>query len=117
MRAINNSSVTPTDNPNQNKASTDTKPAFVYLYDREIDDNSIKFCTRIAKISHLQNHVLEFGAATNTITAVHHHLKTTSKQSSHLMLNVHGGSTGSKGQRSHRFVAGSSERREFFTKQ
>jgi len=117
MRPINNSSVNSTDNLNQNKASTDRKPAFIYLYDREIDDNSIKFCTRIAKISHLQNHVLEFGTAKNTIAAVHHHLRTTSKQSSHLMLNVHGGSSGSKGQRSHRFVAGSSERGEFFTKQ
>ncbi len=117
MYPVNNSSVTSKDNPNQNKASTDTKPAFIYLYDREIDDNSIKFCTRIAKISHLQNHALEFGTAKNTITAVHHHLRTTSNQSSHLMLNVHGCSTGSKGQRSHRFVAGSSKRREFFTKQ
>jgi len=117
MRAINNSSVTSTDNPNQKEVSLNTTPTFVYLYDKEIDPNSIKFCTRIAKISHLQNHVLEFGAAKNTITAVHHHLRTTSKQSSHLMLNVHGRSNGSKGQRSHRFVAGSSERREFFTKQ
>ena len=117
MRAINNSSVTSTDNPNQKEVSLNTTPTFVYLYDKEIDPNSIKFCTRIAKISHLQNHVLEFGTAKNTITAVHHHLRTTSKQSSHLMLNVHGRSNGSKGQRSHRFVAGSSERREFFTKQ
>ena len=117
MRAINNSSVTSTDNPNQKEVSLNTTPKFVYLYDKEIDPNSIKFCTRIAKISHLQNHVLEFGTAKNTITAVHHHLRTTSKQSSHLMLNVHGRSNGSKGQRSHRFVAGSSERREFFTKQ
>ena len=117
MRAINNSSVTSTDNPNQKEISLNTTPTFVYLYDKEIDPNSIKFCTRIAKISHLQNHVLEFGTAKNTITAVHHHLRTTSKQSSHLMLNVHGRSNGSKGQRSHRFVAGSSERREFFTKQ
>ena len=117
MRAINNSSVTSTDNPNQKEVSLNTTPTFVYLYDKEIDPNSIKFCTRIAKISHLQNHVLEFGIAKNTITAVHHHLRTTSKQSSHLMLNVHGRSNGSKGQRSHRFVAGSSERREFFTKQ
>ena len=117
MRAITNSSVTSTDNPNQKEVSLNTTPTFVYLYDMEIDPNSIKFCTRIAKISHLQNHVLEFGTAKNTITAVHHHLRTTSKQSSHLMLNVHGRSNGSKGQRSHRFVAGSSERREFFTKQ
>ena len=117
MRAINNSSVTSTDNPNQKEVSLNTTPTFVYLYDKEIDPNSIKFCTRIAKISHLQNHVLEFGTAKNTIAAVHHHLRTTSKQSSHLMLNVHGRSNGSKGQRSHRFVAGSSERREFFTKQ
>ena len=117
MRAINNSSVTSTDNPNQKEVSLNTTPTFVYLYDKEIDPNSIKFCTRIAKISYLQNHVLEFGTAKNTITAVHHHLRTTSKQSSHLMLNVHGRSNGSKGQRSHRFVAGSSERREFFTKQ
>ena len=117
MRAINNSSVTSTDNPNQKEVSLNTTPTFVYLYDKEIDPNSIKFCTRIAKISHLQNHVLEFGTAKNNITAVHHHLRTTSKQSSHLMLNVHGRSIGSKGQRSHRFVAGSSERREFFTKQ
>ena len=117
MRAINNSSVTSTDNPNQKEVSLNTTPTFVYLYDKEIDPNSIKFCTRIAKISHLRNHVLEFGTAKNTITAVHHHLRTTSKQSSHLMLNVHGRSNGSKGQRSHRFVAGSSERREFFTKQ
>ena len=117
MRAITNSSVTSTDNPNQKEVSLNTTPTFVYLYDKEIDPNSIKFCTRIAKISHLQNHVLEFGTAKNTITAVHHHLRTTSKQSSHLMLNVHGRSNGSKGQRSHRFVAGSSERREFFTKQ
>ena len=117
MFAINNSSVTSTDNPNQKEVSLNTTPTFVYLYDKEIDPNSIKFCTRIAKISHLQNHVLEFGTAKNTITAVHHHLRTTSKQSSHLMLNVHGRSNGSKGQRSHRFVAGSSERREFFTKQ
>ena len=117
MRAINNSSVTSTDNPNQKEVSLNTTPTFVYLYDKEIDPNSIKFCTRIAKISHLQNHVLEFGTAKNTIAAVHHHLRTTSKQSSHLMLNVHGCSSGSKGQRSHRFVAGSSERREFFTKQ
>ena len=117
MRAINNSSVTSTDNPNQKEVSLNTTPTFVYLYDKEIDPNSIKFCTRIAKICHLQNHVLEFGTAKNTITAVHHHLRTTSKQSSHLMLNVHGRSNGSKGQRSHRFVAGSSERREFFTKQ
>ena len=117
MRAINNSSVTSTDNPNQKEVSLNTTPTFVYLYDKEIDPNSIKFCTRIAKISHLQNHVLEFGTAKNTITAVHHHLRTTSKQSSHLMLNVHGCSSVSKGQRSHRFVAGSSERREFFTKQ
>ena len=117
MRAINNSSVTSTDNPNQKEVSLNTTPTFVYLYDKEIDPNSIKFCMRIAKISHLQNHVLEFGTAKNTITAVHHHLRTTSKQSSHLMLNVHGRSNGSKGQRSHRFVAGSSERREFFTKQ
>ena len=117
MRAINNSSVTSTDNPNQKEVSLNTTPTFVYLYDKEIDPNSIKFCTRIAKISHLQNHVLEFGTAKNTITAVHHHLRTTSKQSSHLMLNVHGRSNGSTGQRSHRFVAGSSERREFFTKQ
>ena len=117
MRAINNSSVTSTDNPNQKEVSLNTTPTFVYLYDKEIDPNSIKFCTRIAKISHLQNYVLEFGTAKNTITAVHHHLRTTSKQSSHLMLNVHGRSNGSKGQRSHRFVAGSSERREFFTKQ
>ena len=117
MRAINNSSVTSTDNPNQKEVSLNTTPTFVYLYDKEIDPNSIKFCTRIAKISHLQNHVLEFGTAKNNITAVHHHLRTTSKQSSHLMLNVHGRSNGSKGQRSHRFVAGSSERREFFTKQ
>ena len=117
MRAINNSSVTSTDNPNQKEVSLNTTPTFVYLYDKEIDPNSIKFCTRIAKISHLRNHVLEFGTAKKTITAVHHHLRTTSKQSSHLMLNVHGRSNGSKGQRSHRFVAGSSERREFFTKQ
>ena len=117
MRAINNSSVTSTDNPNQKEVSLNTTPTFVYLYDKEIDPNSIKFCTRIAKISHLQNHVLEFGTEKNNITAVHHHLRTTSKQSSHLMLNVHGRSNGSKGQRSHRFVAGSSERREFFTKQ
>ena len=117
MRAINNSSVTSTDNPNQKEVSLNTTPTFVYLYDKEIDPNSIKFCTRIAKISHLQNHVLEFGTAKNTITAVQHHLRTTSKQSSHLMLNVHGRSNGSKGQRSHRFVAGSSERREFVTKQ
>ena len=117
MFAINNSSVTSTDNPNQKEVSLNTTPTFVYLNDKEIDPNSIKFCTRIAKISHLQNHVLEFGTAKNTITAVHHHLRTTSKQSSHLMLNVHGRSNGSKGQRSHRFVAGSSERREFFTKQ
>ena len=117
MYPVNNSSVTSTDNPNQKEVSLNTTPTFVYLYDKEIDPNSIKFCTRIAKISHLQNHVLEFGTAKNTITAVHHHLRTTSKQSSHLMLNVHGRSNGSKGQRSHRFVAGSSERREFFTKQ
>lgn len=106
MRPVNNPSVTSTYNPIQNKVSTDTKPAFIYLYDREIDDNSIKFCTRIAKLSHLQNHILEFDTAKNTITTVHHHLRTTSNQSSHLMLNVHGFSTGSKGHRSYRFVAG-----------
>ena len=63
MFAINNSTVTSTDNPNQKEVSLNTTPTFVYLYDKEIDPNSIKFCTRIAKISHLQNHVLEFGTA------------------------------------------------------
>jgi len=111
MRPVINSSITPTDNPNQNKASTDTTPAFIYLYDKGVDYRSIKFCTRIAKISNLQNHVLEFDTSKNTITAVHHRLRTTSKQSGHLMLNVHGNSTGSKGQRSHRFVAGAGKGR------
>jgi len=106
MRAANNSSVATTANPHQNKGSTDTKPAFIYLYDKGVDYRSIKFCTGIAKLSHLESHVLEFDTAKNTIAAVHHQLRTTSNQSSHLMLNVHGDSTGSKGQRSHRFVAG-----------
>jgi len=96
---------------------SDTPPVFVYLYDKEIDDNSIKFCTNIGKISNLQNHVLEFDTAKKTTDAVQHHLRNISKQSSHLLLNVHGNSTGSKGQRRHRFVAGNSERHEFFTKQ
>lgn len=96
---------------------SDTKPAFVYLYDKEVDDNSIKFCTRIAKISHLEKHVIEFDSAKKTLAAVQHHLKNISKQSSHLLLNVHGTSTDSNGQRKHRFIAGSSERSEFFTKQ
>ena len=98
-------------------ALSDTQPTFVYLYDKEVDDNSIKFCTRIANISHLEKHVLEFDTAKKTIAAVQHHLRTMSKQSSHLLLNVHGTSTGSKGQRRHRFVAGSSERTEFSTMQ
>ncbi len=111
MRPVINSSITSTDNPNQNKASTDTTPAFIYLYDKGVDYRSIKFCTRIAKISRLQNHVLEFDTVKNTITAVHHHLRTNSKQSSHLMLNVHGTIKSSKGQRSHRFVAGAGKAR------
>ena len=114
MRATNHSPITATANTHQHKVSTDTTPAFIYLYDREIDDNSIKFCTRIAKLSHLHSHVLEFDTAKNTIAAINQHLTLVRKQSSHLLLNVHGGSTGSKGQRSHRFVAGSTERTLFF---
>ena len=96
---------------------SDTQPAFIYLYDKEVDDNSIKFCTRIAKISHLEKYVIEFDSAEKTLAVVRNHLKNISKQSSHLLLNVHGTSTGSKGQRKHRFIAGNSERGEFFTKQ
>ncbi len=97
--------------------TSDTPPAFIYLYDKEIDGNSIKFCTRIAKISHLEKHVLEFDTANNAIAAVHQHLRTISKRSSHLMLHVHGTSSGCKGERRHRFVAGRSERSEIFSKE
>ncbi len=51
MRATDHSSVHSTAKPNQNNDSTETTPKFIYLYDKEIDPNSVKFCTRIAKLS------------------------------------------------------------------
>ncbi len=114
MRATNKISIAKTDN--SSTGTSDISPAFIYLYDKEIDHNSIKFCTRIAKLSHLQAHVLDFDKAKNTIAEIHQRLRLNSKQSSHFLLHVHGNSTGSKGQRRHQFVAFSDERREFFTR-
>jgi hypothetical protein len=69
MRAINNSSGISASTSHQNKGSTDTMPALVYLYEKEIDPNSLKFCRRIAKISHLHTHELEFDSAKASISA------------------------------------------------
>ena len=41
-------------------ALTETLPTFVYLYDREINDNSIKFCKRIAKGRGRINHTRRY---------------------------------------------------------
>ena len=105
MRAINNSSGISASTSNQNKGSTDTTPALVYLYEKEIDPNSFKFCRRIAKISHLHTHELEFESAKASISAVGDLLGKHKEKSNHLLLHVHGHSVGMKGQRSHRFAS------------
>ncbi len=104
MRATDHSSVHSTGNPNQNKDSTETTPKFIYLYDKEIDPNSVKFCKRIAKLSHLQTHVLEFDSAKASISAVGELFGKHKEKSNHLLVHVHGHSTGVKGLRSHRFT-------------
>jgi len=105
MRATDHSSVHSTAKPNQNNDSTETTPKFIYLYDKEIDPNSVKFCRRIAKLSHLQTHVLEFDSAKASISAVGELLGRQQEKSNHLLLHVHGYSIGIKGQRSHRFIS------------
>ena len=105
MRATDTSSVRSTANPNQNKDSTETTPKFIYLYDKEIDPNSVKFCKRIAKLSHLQTHVLEFDSAKASISAVGKLLDVHKEKANHLLLHVHGNSIGVKGQRNHRFTS------------
>ena len=109
MRATNkSSSASFTPISNQSVASTETTPAFVYLYDKAIDPNSIKFCTRLAKNTHLKTYVLEFDTAKASIAAVSQHLSVCKGTANHLLLHVHGYCTGSKGERTHRFVTNSS---------
>ena len=109
MRATNKStsaSLSPISN--QSATSTETKPAFVYLYDKAIDPNSIQFCTRLAKNTHLKTYVLEFDTAKASIANVSQHVSVCKGTANHLLLHAHGYCTGSKGERSHRFVTNSS---------
>lgn len=105
MRATNNSSGIPTSTSNQKEVSSDTTPTFVYLYDKEIDPNSVKFCKHVTKISPFQNHTLKFDSAKGTISAVSELIGKHKEKSNHLLLHVHGHSVGIKGQRSHRFIS------------
>ncbi len=117
MRATDHSSVHSTAKPNQNNDSTETTPKFIYLYDKEIDPNSVKFCTRIAKLSDLQTHVLEFDSAKASISAVGELFDKHKEKSNHLLVHIHGHSTGVKGLRSHRFTLGTSTERVNVTRE
>ena len=119
MRAINNSSAISTSTSNKKEASSNTTPTFVYLYDKEIDPNSIKFCKHVTKINPLQNHALKFDTAKGTISTVGELIGKHKEISNHLLLHVHGHSVGIKGQRSHRFVSdlGTNTERETITRE
>ena len=98
MRAIDESSsalFSAISNPSA--ASTETTPAFVYIYDKAIDPNSIKFCTRLAKNTHLKTHLVEFDTAKASIAKVSQHVSVCKGSANHLLLHAHGYCSGSKG--------------------
>lgn len=88
------------------QASVEVKPTFVYLYGKELDPNSINFCLRLGRISRLNNPVFEFETAKSSIASVKEQLGIGGDTSNHLLLHVHGCSTGRKGHRKHHFLAG-----------